>query len=103
MIRARAWAGKRYGVYGLARTGRSVVDALAGSGAEVWAWDTAEAARAAIVEGRRPSFDGGEGQVALVDLDTAGLAGLEALIVSPGVPLNRHPLPARARDRKSVV
>lgn len=97
MITARAWAGKRYGVYGLARTGRSVVDALAGSGGEVWAWDTAEAARATIAEGPRPALDGGEGQVALVDLEAADLAGLEALIVSPGVPLNRHPLPERAR------
>ncbi len=97
MITARAWAGKRYGVYGLARTGRSVVDALAASGAEVWAWDAAEAARAALAIGPRPALDGREGQVALVNLDEAGLEGLEALVVSPGVPLNRHPLPARAR------
>lgn len=97
MITARAWTGKRFGVFGLARTGRSVVDALAASGAEVWAWDDGEAARATLVQGRRPALDGAEGAVALVDLAAADLAGLNALVVSPGVPLNRHPLAGRAR------
>ncbi len=83
MITARAFAGKRYGVFGLARTGRSVLAALAASGAEVWAWDDSAPAR--------------EGVIGLVDLNTADLAGLDALVVSPGVPLNGHPLAARAR------
>ena len=33
----------------------------------------------------------------LADLADAELAGLDGLIVSPGVPLNRHPLAMRAR------
>jgi UDP-N-acetylmuramoylalanine--D-glutamate ligase len=97
VITARAWTGKRFGVFGLARTGRSVVDALAASGAEVWAWDDGEAARAAVEEGVRPALEGGEGRVALVNLASADLAVLDGLVVSPGVPLNRHPLPAQAR------
>ena len=83
MITARAFEGKRYGVFGLARTGRSVLASLAASGAEVWAWDDSAAAR--------------EGVAGLVDLNTAALGGLDGLVVSPGVPLNRHPLIGRAR------
>ena len=83
MITAGAFAGKRYGVFGLARTGRSVLASLAASGAEVWAWDDSAAAR--------------EGVAGLVDLNTAPLEGLDGLVVSPGVPLNRHPLVAGAR------
>jgi UDP-N-acetylmuramoylalanine--D-glutamate ligase len=40
VITAPAFAGKRWGVLGLARTGRAVAAALAASGGEAWAWDT---------------------------------------------------------------
>ena len=73
MITAAAFAGKTYGVYGLARSGRAVAAALAASGAQVQAWDDGEAARDA--------YDG-----ELTDLHAANLARLDALIVSPGVP-----------------
>ena len=73
MITAGAFAGKTYGVYGLARTGTSVVAALTASGATVLAWDDGEAARTAF---------GG----ATTDLHQADLSKLDALIVSPGVP-----------------
>jgi UDP-N-acetylmuramoylalanine--D-glutamate ligase len=73
VITARAWGGKTYGVYGLARTGKSVVAALTASGARCLAWDDGEAARAAF---------GGE----LTDLHAADLSRLDAMIVSPGVP-----------------
>ena len=39
MITANAFRGKRYAVYGLARTGQAVIDALVASGADVVAWD----------------------------------------------------------------
>lgn len=81
MITSTLWSGKTYGVYGLARTGRSVAAALTASGAHVAAWDDGEAARAAF---------GGE----LTDLHTADLSGLAAMIVSPGVP---HDAPVFAR------
>ncbi len=73
MITARAFAGKRYGVYGLARSGKACVAALTASGAEVFAWDDGEAARA--------SFDG-----PLTELNGFDLSSLNALVVSPGVP-----------------
>ena len=73
MITARAWAGKTFGVYGLARTGKSVVAALTASGASVAAWDDGEAARTAF---------GGE----LTDIHTADLSQLAAMVMSPGVP-----------------
>jgi len=73
VITCAAWAGKTFGVFGLARTGKSVVAALTASGANVAAWDDGEGARAAF---------GGS----LTDLHTADLSGLAALVVSPGVP-----------------
>ncbi len=73
MITARAFAGKTYGIYGLARTGRAVAAALTASGAHVRAWDDGAAARAA--------YDGD-----LTDLATSDLTQLDALVVSPGVP-----------------
>ncbi|WP_375272121.1 UDP-N-acetylmuramoyl-L-alanine--D-glutamate ligase [Sphingomonas sp.] len=85
MIVAHAWAGKRYAVLGLARSGAATVRALAASGAQVVAWDSDKA--------RRQGFDG----VAMTDLDRLDLAGFDALVVSPGVPLNTHPLAAKAR------
>lgn len=86
MITARAFAGKHYAVFGLARTGLSVVASLVASGAKVTAWDDNEAARA------------NAGAVTFADLNTADLSGFDALVVSPGVPLNTHPLARRARD-----
>ena len=73
MITAKTFAGKTYGVYGLARSGRSTAASLIASGATVLAWDDGEAARAA--------YDG-----PLTDLHAADLTGLDALVVSPGVP-----------------
>ncbi|MFC7536597.1 UDP-N-acetylmuramoyl-L-alanine--D-glutamate ligase [Sphingomonas sp. GCM10030256] len=86
MITARAWAGKHYAVYGLARSGLATVRALLASGARVTAWDEREEARA--------QADG----VELLDFNTAELSAFDSLIISPGVPLNTHPLAARARE-----
>ncbi len=73
MITSPAFAGQRWGVLGLARTGSAVAAALAASGAEVWAWDDGTAARDAFA---------GD----LVDLNSANLSGLTGVVVSPGVP-----------------
>ena len=80
MIASPAFAGKRYAVLGLARSGRAVVDALAASGAEIMAWDTREDARAAVADKAR-----------IADPLTTALTGYDGIVVSPGVPLNRHP------------
>ena len=82
MIVSRTWAGKRYAVLGLARSGVATVAALLASGAEVVAWDSNEAKR------------GGDGTFA--DPLTLDLTGFTAVVVSPGVPLNTHPIAAHA-------
>lgn len=86
MIVSSAFAGRRYAVLGLARSGLATVEALAASGAWVIAWDGKEEARAAVA-----------GKAVLGDPMEMPLAGLDAIIVSPGVPLNRHPIAARAQ------
>lgn len=88
MITSRAFAGRRYAVLGLARSGLATVEALVASGAGVTAWDDREDARdAAMALGA----DIGDP----LDIDLIGFAGV---VVSPGVPLNRHPIAAHARD-----
>jgi UDP-N-acetylmuramoylalanine--D-glutamate ligase len=84
VIISRAWAGKKYAVLGLARSGLATVDALLAAGAQVWAWDSNEAARAKVANAE------------LVDPLTLDLTGFEAVVVSPGVPINRHPIAAHA-------
>jgi UDP-N-acetylmuramoylalanine--D-glutamate ligase len=88
VITARAFAGKKYAVYGLARSGRATVEALLASGAEVVAWDEKEEARAALAHGQALSF---------ADPLTLDLAGFAGVVVSPGVPINKHPIAPHAR------
>jgi UDP-N-acetylmuramoylalanine--D-glutamate ligase len=84
VITSSLWRGKRYAVLGLARSGRATVEALLASGADVVAWDANEVARDAIKG------------VKFADPLTLDLTGFTAVIVSPGVPLNRHPIAAYA-------
>lgn len=84
MITSPAWRGKRYAVLGLARSGLATIDALLASGASVVAWDSKEEARA--------QARGAE----LADPVETDLTGFAGVIVSPGVPLNRHPIAAHA-------
>ncbi|MEZ0244518.1 MAG: UDP-N-acetylmuramoyl-L-alanine--D-glutamate ligase, partial [Sphingomonas sp.] len=86
MITSELFRGKRYAVLGLARSGIATVDALVASGAHVVAWDSSEAARAQV--------KGAE----LADPLTIDLAGFDAVVVSPGVPINRHPIAEHARS-----
>ena len=85
MITSPAFAGKHYAVLGLARSGLATVDALLASGARVSAWDSKPEARARV-----------EGRVELVDPLTVDLAAYDAVVVTPGLPLNRHPITAQA-------
>ncbi|HWT12460.1 MAG TPA: UDP-N-acetylmuramoyl-L-alanine--D-glutamate ligase [Allosphingosinicella sp.] len=95
MIASPFFAGKRYAVLGLARSGLASVEALVASGAQVIAWDKSEEARERT---NRLVPGGGPGRLALEDPLTADLAGYDGIIVSPGVPLNRHPIAARALE-----
>lgn len=85
MITSPTWRGKRYAVLGLARSGAATVRALVASGAAVTAWDSNEAAQAAV------------GGAIIANPEEIDLAGFDGLVVSPGVPINRHPVAARAR------
>ncbi len=87
MITSPVFAGKRYAVLGLARSGLATVRALVESGAQVTAWDERGEARAILTPG-----------ATLGDPMAIDLAGYDGIVVSPGVPLNTHPIAARARD-----
>ena len=98
MITARAFRGKRYAVLGLARSGLATVEALLASGAEVVAWDTNEDAREAAVDAVQDfSISLESVLLKIADPLTIDLAGFDGVIVSPGVPINRHPIADHAR------
>jgi UDP-N-acetylmuramoylalanine--D-glutamate ligase len=114
VITARAFAGKHYAVYGLARSGIATVQALLASGAKVTGWDAklapspqrgeggGEGARPASelasAEHPHPALSlQGEGLI-IANLDEADLSQFDSLVVTPGLPLNRHPIAQRARD-----
>lgn len=81
MITSPAFAGQRYAVLGLARSGAAAADALLASGAEVIAWDRQDVAREPFV-----------GRCRLIDPLELDLTGFAGVVVSPGVPLNTHPI-----------
>ncbi len=85
MISTPAFAGKRFAVLGLARSGLTAVESLLAGGAQVTAWDNREEPRRAL-----------EGRVDLADPLAIDLAGFAGVVVSPGVPLNTHPIAAHA-------
>ncbi|MBK9009495.1 UDP-N-acetylmuramoyl-L-alanine--D-glutamate ligase [Novosphingobium sp.] len=85
MISTPAFAGKRFAVLGLARSGLTAVESLLAGGAQVTAWDNREEPRRAL-----------EGRVDLADPLGIDLAGFAGVVVSPGVPLNTHPIAAHA-------
>ncbi|RYD56956.1 MAG: UDP-N-acetylmuramoyl-L-alanine--D-glutamate ligase [Sphingomonadales bacterium] len=91
MIFTQAWSGKRYSVLGLARSGLATVDALLAGGASVVAWDSNEAARAKV--------QGAE----LADPLEIDLTGFDGIVVSPGVPLNKHPIRAHAATARVPI
>jgi len=85
MITTSAFAGMHYAVLGLARSGRAAVESLLAGGAKVTAWDSREEPRRALA-----------GRVELADPLGMDLAGYAGVVVSPGVPLNHHPIGAHA-------
>jgi len=80
------FAGRRFAVVGLGKNGLPAALALRDMGAEVVAWDDKPAARAAAV-------------AAGVKVAEPDMEGLEALVLSPGIPHTLpapHPIAARA-------
>ena len=126
MITARAFAGKHYAVLGLARSGLATVEALLASGARVTAWDDEAGARGSLAsssafagevaakrtEGffnrdeeplRQPSAatsprNRGEDVLTIADFTAADLSQFDSIVVTPGLPLNRHPIAKAAKD-----
>ncbi len=85
MITSPAFAGKKYAVLGLARSGMTAVESLLAGGAQVTAWDSREEPRRAL-----------EGRCELADPVAIDLTGFDGVVVSPGVPLNQHPIAGHA-------
>ena len=82
MFPAKTFAKKRVAVFGLARSGVSCAMALNLGGAEVFAWDDSEpAVEKAEADGLR-----------ITNLHSIDFKSLDALVLSPGVPLT-HPEP----------
>jgi UDP-N-acetylmuramoylalanine--D-glutamate ligase len=90
VIASPAFAGRRYAVLGLARSGLASVASLVASGAHVLAWDKSEDARA------KADAQFGD-RATWADPLTSDLTGYDGIVVSPGVPLNRHPIADQAR------
>ena len=85
MITTPAFAGKKYAVLGLARSGMAAVNSLLAGGASVTAWDSREEPRRAL-----------EGRCELADPVSTDLTGFDGVVVSPGVPLNQHAIAGHA-------
>jgi UDP-N-acetylmuramoylalanine--D-glutamate ligase len=105
VITARAFAGKHYAVLGLARSGLATVEALLASGARVTAWDDNPPAQEKLFsrEGGSPdaarSAASGSGLGPCLRRDTEwDLSCFDSIVVTPGLPLNRHPIAQRARE-----
>ncbi len=82
MFPARTFRGKKVAVFGLARSGTACIEALRLGGAEVHAWDdSAPAVEKAKAVG-----------LPISNLHALDFATLDALVLSPGVPLT-HPEP----------
>jgi UDP-N-acetylmuramoylalanine--D-glutamate ligase len=91
MIDVTSFRNDRVAVLGLARSGLAAAEALKRGGTRVLAWDDAPAKRdAAVARG-----------IEVVDLAGADLAGVKALVLSPGIPATfptPHKIAARARN-----
>src|SRR4051812_12511752 len=96
MIEVTCFRGKTVGVFGLARSGLSAIEALIAGGTEVFAWDDKDASRqAAAAKG-----------ATIADWRAWPWSRTAALILSPGVPLTHpepHPVVIRARDANAEV
>ena len=92
MIASASWRGKRFAVLGLARSGLATARALLSAGAQVTAWDAKDEVRSTFYPDRSA-----EGTLTLADPVIADLTGFSGVVVSPGVPINKHPIAATAR------
>lgn len=86
--------GRRFAVMGLGKSGLATARALLAGGKEVLAWDDGEASRAAARAAGIP----------VADLHSADLSGVEALVLSPGIPHTfPQPNPVAARAKAAGI
>jgi UDP-N-acetylmuramoylalanine--D-glutamate ligase len=86
MITSPAFANRKFAILGLARSGLASAKSLAASGAHIMAWDNREEAREAAAD-----------IADIADIMEHDLTGYDGIVVSPGVPLNSHPIARKAR------
>ena len=89
MITSPAFKNRKFAVLGLARSGLAAVRSLAAGGADIVAWDHDERARAKVA-----------GIATIADLIEVDLSGFDGIVVSPGVPINRHPIADKAKSAR---
>jgi UDP-N-acetylmuramoylalanine--D-glutamate ligase len=86
MITSPAFKNRKFALLGLARSGLAAARSLAAGGADILAWDNDENARAKVAD-----------IATVADLLDADLSGYDGIVVSPGVPINRHPIADKAK------
>lgn len=86
MITTPAFKGRKFAILGLARSGLAAAQSLVAGGAEILAWDNDEGARAKVAD-----------IATIADPLLTDLAGYDGIVVSPGVPINRHPIAEKAK------
>lgn len=88
MIDLSPYKGRTLAILGLGKSGMSAARALTDAGATVLAWDDSEETRNAA------------SGITLTDLTTHDFTGVDALVISPGIPHTHpapHPVAARAK------
>jgi UDP-N-acetylmuramoylalanine--D-glutamate ligase len=99
VITARAFAGKHFAVLGLARSGLATIEALLASGGKVTAWDDKDEAREKAADAAiELSQNLDRVDLAFEDFVGVDLSRFDSVVVTPGLPLNRHPIAARANE-----
>ncbi len=86
MITSPAFKNRKFALLGLARSGLAAAQSLSAGGAELLAWDNDEGARSKVAD-----------IATIADPLDADLTGYDGIVVSPGVPINRHPIAAKAK------
>lgn len=116
MISLPAYKGKKIAVFGLGKAGRVAAEALTASGAIVYAWDdsfsstdknTGEASRPSEPSARPVGFSGkNPGAIKKIHYNQWPWDELEALVLSPGVPLTHpqpHPVVLAAQKHNCII
>lgn len=88
MITSPAFKNRKFALLGLARSGLAAARSLSAGGAEILAWDNDENARAKVAD-----------IATIADPLDADLSGYDGIVVSPGVPINRHPIAQKAKEQ----